>query len=126
MFMRMMGLVMMMVVCILILIMVVLLLHFFVLVGGAFMDGELDALDGLARLALPMSVEVADPELLEFPFEGGRFYPKVAQCPHGHIAADAREAIEIEYTHRRALFHCLRNFPSALANVPSSAMITDP
>ena len=92
-------------------------------VGGAFVDGEGYALDVLTDFALPVGVEVADLELGQFPFEGGGFDAEVAQGPDGHVAADAGEAVEIENTHSRALFHCLGDFPSALAIGLVSAVI---
>jgi hypothetical protein len=68
-------------------------------------DGKLHPLDILPHLALPMGVEIADLQLAEFPLEGGRLDAQVAQGAHGHIAADSGEAIEVEHTHRAALFH---------------------
>jgi hypothetical protein len=80
-----------------------------------FVDGKFHPLDVLARLPLPMSVEIANVEFAQFPLERGRFHPQVAQGADGHIAADAGETIEIEHTHKGALFHCPAHFPSAHA-----------
>ena len=68
-------------------------------VGGAFVDAEFDAFDGLAQLALEVHVEVADIKLREFPFEGGGFYAEVGEGAYGHVAADAGEAVEVEDFH---------------------------
>ena len=70
-------------------------------VGGAFVDGEFDGLDVLPGLALPMGVEIADLQLAQFPLEGGGFDAEIAQCADGHIAADARETVEVKNAHDR-------------------------
>jgi hypothetical protein len=91
--------------------------------GGPFVDGKFHSLDILPHLPLPMRMEIADLQLRKFPFEGGWFYPEVAEGPDGHIATDAGEAVQVEHTHRAALFHCRRDFPSALAMGGGSALI---
>ena len=80
----------------------VVLFVFVLLVGmrGPLVDAEFDPLDGLAFLPLEVHVEVADLQFGEFPLQGGRFDPKVAKSADGHVAADAREAVEKENAHK--------------------------
>jgi hypothetical protein len=63
--------------------------------GRAFVDGKLHAFDVLAHGTLPMSVEIADVQFAEFPFEGGRFDAEVAKGSDRHIATDAGEAVQV-------------------------------
>jgi hypothetical protein len=44
-------------------------------------------------------------QLAQFPLEGRWLDPKVAQRPHRHVAADTREAIEIENAHTAHWLH---------------------
>jgi hypothetical protein len=75
-----------------------------VLVGtmhGAFVDGELHALDLFALLAVEVQMEIADRQLGEFPFEAGRADSKIDQCTDGHVAADAGDAVEKKDFHEK-------------------------
>ena len=46
-------------------------------VDGSFVNGELHAFDFLPFLPIEVEVKVAEGELREFPFEGGRFDAEV-------------------------------------------------
>ena len=92
-------------------------------VGRPFVDCESHGIDVLPRLALPMGVKLANLDFAQLPFEGRRFHAQIAEGADSHIAADAGEAVDIENTHRRALFHRSRHFPSALAKRALSALI---
>ena len=69
-------------------------------VRRAFVDAELDPLDALALLPLEVHVKIAERELREFPFEGGRLDAEIDQCADRHVAADAGGAIEEENFHK--------------------------
>ena len=62
-------------------------------VRGPLVDAELDPLNGLPLLPLKVHVEVPDLQLGEFPLQGGRFNPKIAESADGHVAADTGEAV---------------------------------
>ena len=68
---------------------VVLVLVLLVGVRGAFVDAEFHALDVLPLLALEVHVKIAERELREFPFEGGRLHAKIDERANSHVAADA-------------------------------------
>jgi hypothetical protein len=65
----------------------------FVAMGRAFVDAKFDPFNGFALLAFEVHVEIAEVELGEFPLEGGRFDPQIAQCTDGHVAADAGNTV---------------------------------
>jgi len=62
----------------------------------AFVDAELHALHALPLLTLEVHVEVAEIELREFPFEGGRFHTEIDERADRHVAGNARKAVEEE------------------------------
>jgi hypothetical protein len=92
-------LVIMMLMFVRMLVMMMVLLVLLMRVGRAFVDRKFDGLDILPLLALPMGVEIADLQLAQFPLEGGGFDAEIAQCADGHIAADARETVEVKNAH---------------------------
>jgi len=69
------------------------------LVGRPFMNAEFDTRNALALLALEVHVKIANIELREFPLKCRGFHSKIGQRTHGHVAADARDAIEIKNFH---------------------------
>jgi hypothetical protein len=68
-------------------------------VGGAFVDTEFHALDLLPLFAVEVHVEIAEIELGELPFEGGRFDTEINEGANGHVAGDAGKAVEEEDFH---------------------------
>ena len=72
----------------------------FVGVRAARVDAEFHSLDVLALLALEVHVEVPDIQLGKLPLERGRLHSQVAERADGHVAADARETVEKENSHR--------------------------
>ena len=69
------------------------------LVGRTFMDAEMNAFDLLPLRAIEVHVKIADLELGKLPFQSGRFDTKITQSADHHVAADAREAVEIKNFH---------------------------
>ena len=63
------------------------------------MDAELHSFDVLPLVPLEVHVEIPDLHFGQLPLESGRLDPEIAQCTHGHIAADARETIKKENAH---------------------------
>lgn len=68
-------------------------------VGRAGMDGEVDALDGLAAGPLEVHMKIADRELREFPLQRRGFHAEIDQRADRHVAADARDAVKVEDLH---------------------------
>jgi hypothetical protein len=65
----------------------------------AFVDAEFHSFDAAATRPLEVHVEIADIELCEFPLERRRLHTEIAQSTHGHVAADAGEAVEKKNAH---------------------------
>ena len=72
----------------------------FVGVRAARVDAEFHSLDVLALLALEVHVKIPDVQLGKLPLERGRLHSQVAERADGHVAADARKAVEKENSHR--------------------------
>ncbi len=68
-------------------------------VGGPFMNPKLYAFDILPLLPVEMHVKVAEIELRELPFKGGRPNAEIDERTDGHVAADAGKTIEKENAH---------------------------
>jgi uncharacterized paraquat-inducible protein A len=86
------------------------------LMGRAGVDAEKHAFDLLPFGTVGVEVKVAEAELAQFPLEGGRPHAEVEQRAHGHVAADAAEAVEIEsFAHgvvERSVSSASATFPS--------------
>jgi len=88
-----------MVILVLVMMMFAMILVLMRLMGSTGVDAEAHPFDLLPLGPLEMHVEIPDVDLRQLPFERRRFQPEVAQGADHHVAADAREAIEIEDTH---------------------------
>ena len=68
-------------------------------------NGKPHPLDVLPFSPLKVHVEIADLQLAQLPFEGGRLHPQVAQRAYHHIAGDAGEAVEEQGFHKSHFTH---------------------
>jgi len=79
----------------------------FVPMRRALVDAELHSFDLMPLRTVEVHVKIAEVELRELPFEGGRFHAEIDQRADGHVAADAGTAIEIEDFHGKLRFEAL-------------------
>ena len=68
-------------------------------VGRAAVDVEFYALDLFPLGAVVVHVEVAEPEFAQLPFHGAGLHAEVDERADHHVAANARDAVEIESFH---------------------------
>ena len=82
-------------------------------VSRALVNSKFDADHVLPRLPLEVHVEIAELHFGEFPFKRGGLHSQIGKRADHHVAADARETVEVENFHKSCVLDAVTSSPSS-------------